>query len=42
METRISRQRRHEVLFRHNHSNYYVDTLMKKYRTGSLKVETYS
>jgi membrane-bound lytic murein transglycosylase B len=25
----ISRQRQHEVLFRYNHSNYYVDTLMK-------------
>ncbi len=25
----ISRQRRHEVLFEYNHSNYYVDTLMK-------------
>ena len=25
----ISRQRRHEVLFRYNHSNYYVDTLLK-------------
>ena len=28
-ETGISRQRQHEVLFRYNHSNYYVDTLMK-------------
>ena len=25
----ISRQRQHEVLFRYNHSNYYVDTLLK-------------
>ncbi|MCA1785564.1 MAG: lytic murein transglycosylase, partial [Desulfobacteraceae bacterium] len=25
----ITRQRQHEVLFRYNHSNYYVDTLMK-------------
>ena len=25
----ISRQRRHEVLFRYNHSNYYVDALLK-------------
>ncbi len=25
----INRQRRHEVLFRYNHSNYYVDTLLK-------------
>ena len=25
----ISRQRQHEVLFQYNHSNYYVDTLMK-------------
>ncbi|HKJ98377.1 MAG TPA: lytic murein transglycosylase [Desulfotignum sp.] len=28
-EPGISRQRQHEVLFRYNHSNYYVDTLMK-------------
>jgi membrane-bound lytic murein transglycosylase B len=25
----IPRQRQHEVLFRYNHSNYYVDTLLK-------------
>ena len=25
----ISRQRKHEVLFRYNHSNYYVDALLK-------------
>ncbi len=25
----IARQRQHEVLFRYNHSNYYVDTLLK-------------
>ncbi|MCG8563879.1 MAG: lytic murein transglycosylase [Desulfobacterales bacterium] len=25
----INRQRQHEVLFRYNHSNYYVDTLLK-------------
>ncbi|MDD9301927.1 MAG: lytic murein transglycosylase [Desulfobacter sp.] len=25
----ISRQRQHEVLFKYNHSNYYVDTLLK-------------
>jgi len=25
----ITRQRQHEVLFRYNHSNYYVDTLLK-------------
>ena len=25
----ISRQRQHEVLFRYNHSNYYVDALLK-------------
>ncbi|MCP3943544.1 MAG: lytic murein transglycosylase [Desulfobacteraceae bacterium] len=25
----ISRQRQHEVLFQYNHSNYYVDTLLK-------------
>ncbi len=28
-EPGITRQRQHEVLFRYNHSNYYVDTLMK-------------
>ncbi len=25
----IARQKQHEVLFRYNHSNYYVDTLLK-------------
>jgi membrane-bound lytic murein transglycosylase B len=25
----ITRQRQHEILFRYNHSNYYVDTLLK-------------
>ena len=25
----LSRQRKHKVLFRYNHSNYYVDTLLK-------------
>ena len=28
-EPGIPRQRQHEVLFRYNHSNYYVDTLLK-------------
>ena len=28
-EPGIARQKQHEVLFRYNHSNYYVDTLLK-------------
>ena len=28
-KTGIARQKQHEVLFRYNHSNYYVDTLLK-------------